>query len=132
MKISSEADYAIRIVMHLYKNGKKQLKRDIVKECDVPRDWGFSIITKLTNGDILLSNKGRNGGVVFNREKEEVTILDIITIFDRLSYDKCLSTLKNCKKDLTECKLCKELIRINNNILDMMSEVKVKDLIEIK
>lgn len=132
MKISSEADYAIRIVTYLYQNRDRKLKRDIVEECEIPKDWGFSIITKLTNGNILLSTKGKNGGIEFNKEKENVTILDVITIFDNLKYDRCLSSLKNCKKDQSRCKLCTELVKINNKIIEMMSKVKIKNLTEIK
>lgn len=51
MKLSLETDYALRIVLYVYKVNTLTLGINIVNNCFIPKSLGLKVITKLVNGN---------------------------------------------------------------------------------
>lgn len=128
MKISIEADYAIRIILYMFKRSELISGLEIVKNCETPEQMGLKILTKLSANGLLKSIKGKNGGFYFPAENLDVSLFDIINIFDGLSINKCLSSAKNCTYKKGNCVICNVLKEINNDIIKKFSNILIKDL----
>lgn len=128
MKISIEADYAIRFIMYMFKREELVSGLEIVTECEVPEQMGLKILTKLTKAGLLGSIKGKNGGFFFPKEKLDISLFDIINLFDGLSINKCLSSSKNCIYKKGNCVICNVLKEVNNDIVKKFSKTFIKDL----
>lgn len=128
MKISVESDYAIRIVLYMFKKYEMVSGLEIVKNCEIPERMGLKILSKLTANGILKSIKGTNGGYFFSEDKIDISLFEIVNIFDHLSINKCLSNAKNCAYKNGSCVICEALKEINNDIIKSFSKVLIKDL----
>lgn len=128
MKISIEADYAIRIILYMFKRSELVSGLEIVKNCEIPEQMGLKILTKLTANGLLKSIKGKNGGFNFPIENLNVSLFDVIKIFDGLSINKYLSSAKNCSYKKGNYVICNALKEVNNDIVKKFSEIFIKDL----
>ena len=128
MKISIEADYAIRIILYMFKRSELMSGIEIVKKCEIPEQMGLKILTKLTKNGLLNSVKGKNGGFYFPLENLDISLFDIINIFDGLSINKCLSSAKNWSYKKGNCVICNILKEVNNDIVKKFSKIFIKDL----
>ncbi len=129
---STTSKYAIRAVLYLAmltkKEGKPEgqvLKVGIKKLADdlkIPTFFLGKIMQTLAKNKILTSYKGPNGGFSFNKNPDEISLLDIVRIFDGDEiFSTCLLGLNLCNNDdfnKEDCPFAKEIDvcvdRINN------------------
>lgn len=128
MKISIESDYAVRIMLYLFKKEGLILGLEIVKNCEIPERMGLRILTKLTASGLLRSIKGKNGGFFFPKENSEISLFDIVSLFDSFNLNKCLNNAQNCTYKKGDCVVCKALKEINNDFIKSFSKVLIKNL----
>ena len=97
MRITSEADYALRIVYELVKANAKTDAKTISERANVPVRFTLKILRKLVLGGVVSSYKGVNGGYMLNCLPSEVTLLNIIEIIDGpIVISKCLESEYCC------------------------------------
>lgn len=131
MKISSESDYAIRILLYMSNNKKITLSgRDIVVACHIPEKLGLRILTRLSSADLLHSAKGINGGFTFMRSPESISLLDIIKIFDKIELSRCIDSPESCNLKHGNCIVCKEFEIIRDDLIKKFASISLKYLIE--
>lgn len=83
MLITRQADYAIRIVIYLAKNyGKTLTATTISEKTNVPKSFLPRIVSTLSNRKIVITEKGKKGGVRLARPPEEITIYEVIEAID--------------------------------------------------
>ena len=109
---SNTAKYAIRASIYLamqqennqpVKVGIKKMAEDL----DMPVYFLGKIMQTLAKNKILKSYKGPNGGFKFNVNPDEISLYDIIKIFDGTEiFDKCMLGLNLCKNDPNMKKIC--------------------------
>lgn len=128
MKISVESDYAIRIIMYVFDKDKLTSGLEIVGNCKIPESMGLRILTKLTTNGLLNSIKGKNGGFFFSQDKTEISLMDIISIFDNIAINRCLINSFNCQYRQGDCALCETLKEVNNDIIKSFSSILISDL----
>ena len=78
MHITLEADYAVRIVHCLAKNGQRMDAKSISDETGVTLRFSLKILRKLVSAGIIKSYKGTQGGYEIARPLEEITLNDVI------------------------------------------------------
>ncbi len=94
--------YAIRSLIRLYKElieGDNQAVRiqDIAEKEGLPKAYLSRIFHSLTKAKILSSQRGLYGGFVFRKPPEEISLWDIISIFDDVDiYDECVIGWEKC------------------------------------
>ncbi|MGL5613624.1 RrF2 family transcriptional regulator [Cetobacterium sp.] len=128
MRISVESDYAIRIILYLFKKENLISGLEIVEYCEIPERMGLRILTKLTASGLLKSVKGKNGGFFFPKENSDISLFDVVSLFDSFTINRCLSSPKNCTYKHGDCVVCEALKEINNDIIKSFSKVLIKDL----
>ncbi|MFO0754395.1 MAG: Rrf2 family transcriptional regulator [Thermodesulfovibrionales bacterium] len=100
MKISREADYAIRCILHMAQEpGTLHLIADIAKGQEVPKSFLAKILQKLVRAGIVSSTRGVNGGFSLNRLPADITLLDVIEAVEGpLSLNVCVVDNKACRR----------------------------------
>ena len=99
MQITRQADYAIRAVHYLCKDGKsgKISTKEIATDRLIPPSFLAKIISQLSIAGIIKTTRGARGGVTLARPPEEISLLDVIEAIDGPI------TLNECTTDYTDC-----------------------------
>ncbi len=98
MYITQEADYAVRIVHALAKDGIRKDARSISNEVDVTLRFSLKILGKLSKAGVVNSFKGNKGGYELAADPQELTLRDVITVVDGpIVFSRCLGD-DNCNR----------------------------------
>ena len=82
LRITHEADYAIRVTYCLALAGEKQCAKDISEVTGVTLRFALKILRKLTQSGITKSYKGVAGGYELNHSPSEISLGAIIECID--------------------------------------------------
>lgn len=100
--LSNTCKYAIRATVYVglhNKAGKRIGIKKIAEDLDMPSPFLGKIMQTLAKNKILTSTKGPHGGFALNKEPEDISVLDIVEIFDGLDvFHECVIGLKLCEK----------------------------------
>lgn len=135
MFYSQTSQYAIRALIRLYReiseNGLDSVKlQDIAEKEGLPRAYLSRIFHALTRSKILASQKGLKGGFVFRKPPEEITLWDIIKVFDNVEvYDECAIGWEKCDDD-HPCPLHEIYKPIREKVKEFLKETTLTQLAE--
>jgi Rrf2 family protein len=83
MQISAKADYAIRAMLELAAHGPDLVKAELlISHQGMPRKFVESILAELRRADLLLSQRGTDGGYALARPPSKVTLGSILRAVD--------------------------------------------------
>jgi Rrf2 family protein len=128
MRITLEADYAVRIVYYLATTNAKSDAGAIADQVGVTMRFTLKILGKLSRAGIVRSFKGAAGGYVLSKSPEEISLLDIITIVDGpIAINKCLWPAAGCSRvaDKEKCPFHIEFQRVSDIISKELESVKM-------
>ena len=82
--ISRTSEYAIRALTTLARRerSKSVLVREISDSSGVPRNYLSKILNRLRQNGLVLSERGPGGGFQLVRPSEDITVYDIVDIFE--------------------------------------------------
>ncbi|MBU3145502.1 Rrf2 family transcriptional regulator [Clostridium sp. CF012] len=104
MKITQEADYGLRVVLHLCKlgYGEKIEAKAISEKEGIPLRFLLKLLRKLIQVDILKSYRGVKGGYAINKLPEQITLKDVIEAIDGpVCVNRCVIEPNFCKLNRT-------------------------------
>ena len=128
MRITKEADYAIRICIVLNLIGGKTGATEIAEKACITQQFALKILRKLTAEGIVKSYKGVYGGYELARDAQKLTVLEIIEAIDgKLYINKCLSCDAECSRNQkkSDCKMHIAFGAINKKLADNLSRVNI-------
>ncbi len=106
MKLSTKPRYGLRILIQIAldnKDGKAAQGKSIAKKQEISEPYLEQIMIPLKNSGLVRTTRGCNGGYFLNKQPEEITVLDIIELFegefnlvDCVTDPKACSRRKNC------------------------------------
>ena len=133
MKISQEADYALRIIMMLAENGQnvKIDAKTIADKQSIPIRFALKIMRKLGMAGIIKSFRGVYGGYRLNRPMEEITFKDVIEAIDgQISINRCVIDEGFCNMGrMDTCPLHKQFMMLQKEISETLEKVTFEDII---
>ena len=129
MKITREADYAVRVVYTIMREGKKISARDIAEQSGVTQRFALKILHKLTVAGVVQSFKGVTGGFVLAKSPDDISMGEIIECIDG-SFDisHCLGDDDfDCTRvsDKETCQFRHIFNRVSNNLRTEMYAIKM-------
>jgi Rrf2 family protein len=131
MFITREADYAVRVIRELSRNGR-EAARDICGRELVPRQYAYKILKKLEKAGLVRSFRGADGGYAMAKEAADITLFDVVTAVDGAPLlSECLGHGYNCplaKKGKKGCGVHREFSRIQDLILAKLKEKSLAEL----
>ena len=90
MRITQEADYALRIVTSLARSGTVCGAAELAESEGVPPRFAHKILRKLMQGGMIKSHPGAKGGYSLNILPEQLTMLDVIELIEGpFALSKC-------------------------------------------
>ena len=118
MKITREADYALRIIAMLADENRQIEAKAIAEKNDIPYRFTLKILRKIVQAGIIKSYRGVNGGYVLNKKPSEITL-------------KCMENPESCKNNGI-CKVQRKLYKVQKVLADEMSKITFQDVLEGK
>ena len=103
MKMTLEANYAIRIVEALAEEGEKLDAKTIAERSEVPERFALKILRKLTAAEIVSSYKGAKGGYKVKGDPQKITLRMVIEAVEgpfqisRCQCEEYTCTKKSCR-----------------------------------
>jgi Rrf2 family protein len=100
MQITRQADYAIRAVRYLAKQGTDQraATSTIAREMKIPPSFLAKIISQLSIAGLLHTSRGARGGVTLARAPGEISMLDVVEAIDGpILLNDCVGDPANCE-----------------------------------
>lgn len=101
MQITRQADYAVRAVMHLARNGETRTATSVIaEEQKIPPSFLAKIISQLSIAGLLHTSRGARGGVTLARDPKEITLLEVIEAIDGpIQLNECVGESGTCAFD---------------------------------
>ncbi len=99
MQITRQADYAVRAVSYLAKQGPNQraATSTVAKEMKIPPSFLAKIISQLSIAGLLHTSRGARGGVTLAREPGKISMLDVVEAIDGpIMLNECVGDPADC------------------------------------
>ncbi len=104
MRITHEADYAIRVCCVLGAEGSKLSAKDLSDRSGVTLRFALKILRKLIQCEVVRSYKGVTGGYELMIEPKDISFGRIIEIIDGpITINHCLSNEFDCTRVPKKC-----------------------------
>lgn len=132
MRITHEADYAIRIMYCLAARGEKTSAKQISDDSGVPQRFALKILRRLTQAGLTESYKGVSGGYMIARPAEDISLGEIIEQIDGpIEINHCLSSEFDCSRVIqkNECTFHHIFSTINQDIRKQLYGVSLAQFV---
>ncbi|MDO4287324.1 MAG: Rrf2 family transcriptional regulator [Eubacteriales bacterium] len=132
MRITHEADYAIRIMYCLAKCDEKLSAKQIADDSGVPSRFALKILRRLTQAELTASYKGVCGGYKIARPAEEISLGEIIEVIDGpIEINHCLSSEFDCShvQQKNECTFHRLFGAINQDIRSKLYDLPLAQFV---
>jgi Rrf2 family protein len=98
------------------------------EKLDIPYPYLRQILANLSRSGFIQSVRGRSGGFVFSKRKEEIFLSDIIEATDGLqSLNHCLLGFRECPFN-NNCSMHSVWEETRNSILKVLKETSLLDI----
>lgn len=128
MKITREADYAIRILYIINKAGGVISAREISVQAGVSLRFSLKILSKLSEAGMVDSKKGAQGGYFLKKSPDGISLADVIECIDGPIYiSQCLTDGFCCTRveDTSTCAFRKVFDTVSVKIKRELDDVKI-------
>lgn len=86
MRFSRKTDYSLvflGVLKDAYKNKKMVTVREVSDEYDIPYSFLEKVASDLKNAGLIQSQKGRDGGYMLTKNPKDISLQDVMDIFER-------------------------------------------------
>lgn len=143
LRLTKKADYGLMALKYLAEQvgptppdqpevhiSMAQSAKDIAEAYHIPPQLLAKILQTLTRAGILVSHAGTNGGYALSRPAAQITAFEVIRAIDGpLFITSCITIHGAC--DLAgHCTIKEPLRKVNDSIKELLSAIRISDLIE--
>ncbi|PRX31722.1 BadM/Rrf2 family transcriptional regulator [Orenia metallireducens] len=137
MRLSQAADYALRAVLYLARQGEGTIvdAQTICEDEKIPKRFLLKIFRELAQTRIIESYRGKNGGYALALDPAKITLRDVIEAVDGpIVVNRCLIDPAECNKiNGSSCRTCKihgALFDVQQTIVSKLDEYSFADLLK--
>jgi len=118
--ITRETDYAIRATLYLAKQQDQTQSvstAELSEEMAIPYRFLRKIVSKLVAAGLVMSRRGKGGGLSLAREPRNISLMEIIRAVDpdAVLLNRCLADVTRCNRSLY-CGIHSELARMQEQL----------------
>jgi len=132
MQFNQATDYAFRVIMHLASvpEGEIVNSQKIAEQQKIPIGFLQKIMRALTQGEIVKSYRGIDGGFALAKSAVNISLLDIITIMEGpVDLQRCINDNSSCSKGCApQCPVHAALAIIQTDFTRALGEVNFAKL----
>lgn len=133
MRITQEDDYALRVVLFLYRygRGKRIEAKQIAEQENIPLRFLLKLLRKLAAEKIVSSYRGSGGGYSIELPPSQVTVRRVVEAIEGpICVNKCLGDPKNCNLNRTAtCPIHRALGQIQASLLERLDDASFETLL---
>ena len=128
--ISNKTDYALRLLINLATNLEQELipSRQIAEEEQIPPNFLPQIVASLVKKGWVESVRGPGGGVRLAVEPAQITVLDVIELFEEVQVRQCVHDPGVCTR-AASCPLRKVLGKAESQMQQVLRKSTIADLL---
>lgn len=133
MLLSKKAQYAVKALVTLAnaksypKGGSPMLVRDLAKKSFVPKAYLGKIISELSAHGLVVSQKGRGGGIKLCRHPKDIKLGECIELLDHIhGQKKCMLNPRPCQES-HPCPLHSIATKIRREVLANTSILQISN-----
>lgn len=133
MKISTKGRYALRMLLDLAENKNKGYiaLKDIAQRQNISKKYLEQIVPILNKSDILLTNRGFQGGYMLAKSPDKYTVGDILRITEgSLAPVSCLEHETNQCERQNECITLPLWEGLNRVISEYLDSITLQDILD--
>lgn len=128
MRLNRSTDMALRIVILTGGHAGRLTVDELADQLALPRSHVAKVVQRLQRLDVLVTARGRNGGVTFADPARQLTVGEVVRQLEGpgevVNCDAPACPLR------AACRLRGELRRAQRAFLDSLDQVRLADLIE--
>lgn len=139
LRLTKKADYGLMALKYLAEqagpalhgdSSGAQSAKDIAEAYHIPPQLLAKILQTLAKAGLLVSHAGTYGGYALARPAKEITAFEVIRAIDGpLFITSCITIHGAC--DLAgHCTIKEPLRKVNDSIKDLLSGIRISDLID--
>lgn len=132
IRINRQTDYAVRVILSLAKKEKNKRfsTSQIGREMLIPPALLQRIVADLANGEFIITQAGRDGGIMLAHDPCEITLLQVVEHFEgEIFLSECILKPNECPFE-RKCPVHCQWIRLRNLLRDEMSRITFQNLVE--
>ena len=137
MKITQEADYALRMMCLLTKETAKGNApvgaATLAEGVAVPTRFGLKILSKLSGAELVKTSRGATGGYSLNTDPTTLTVRRVIEAIDGpIEINRCLSDTHQCLNNPNKdcCRLHHVFEELNNHLTERLDRLTVAMVVD--
>ena len=128
MRITNEADYALRIMAAIASGESSIDAKTISEQSNIPYRFTLKILRKIVSAGYLRSRRGVNGGYELAVPASEITLKDIIEVIDgNIAINRCIGN-DQCPNSPV-CKVREHMANVSEMIAEELNKVTFSDLV---
>jgi len=129
--ITRNTDYAVRALCCIAERKQEVISADrLVKSLDMPRPFLRKILQTLTKAGLLNSSKGKDGGFTLALSPGEITLTDVMKIFQGpIKLNEC-TFKKNICPYINDCLLKKKIDEIEKEVIAKLKAITIASIIK--
>lgn len=132
LRINRQTDYAVRVILALSKKaaGTRVSTSEIGREMLIPPALLQRIVAELANGEFIITQAGRDGGITLAHEPKQITLLQVVEHFEgQLYLSDCILKPGECPFEM-RCPVHCQWVRLKNLLRDEMARITFQQLVE--
>jgi len=130
LQLSNTSKYTIRILSYMvnYKETPLISAKELSENLNIPYKFLTKIMTELVKVGFIESIRGREGGYKFLRKASEITVSDILTLFnDSIKDEECILGIDSCDSK-HKCALHDQWIKSKVQLQKMFKESTIESI----
>lgn len=130
MQITRQADYAVRAVLYLARNGDQRTATSMIaEEQRIPPSFLAKIVSQLSIAGLLHTSRGARGGVTLARTPKEITLLEVIEAIDGpIQLNECVGDSSSCSFD-DDCPLRPVWCDAQEDLVGKLKDTNFSDMV---
>ena len=133
MRLSTKSRYGLRILLQIAmdnRDGKAAQGKSISKKQEISEPYLEQIMIPLKNAGLVRTTRGCNGGYFLNKDPKDITILNVIELFEgELNLVDCVSDKKNCSR-IKDCQTSNVWKKIAKSLRDTADKITLASILE--
>ncbi len=132
LTISRETDYACRVILHLalLPEGQNITAQQIAKGRTIPRAIVRRVITRLSKAQLVVTTRGKGGGLTLARPSDEISLLDVVQAMEGpIMLNACMATAFECPL-MSVCSVHEAWTCIHDLVIQQLSTATFAKLAE--
>jgi Rrf2 family protein len=129
--ITRDTDYAVRALCGIAEQKQELISADqLVKSLEMPRPFLRKILQTLNKEGLLNSSKGKDGGFALAVSPGEITLTDVMKIFQgSIRLNECKFKKSDCPH-INDCLLKKKIDEIEKEVIAKLKAITISSILK--